>query len=94
MKNIQREIYAAIESGDKKRIDKAYKNAVQEYADRIAIVVGPLDELMQPLAIVALRFTIAAYESDLNAAQKKFADDLLKAGEPYIRKFKLPDYRQ
>lgn len=79
MKRYDRAMFEAHYSGDAKAFMNVSAEAVQEYADRIALVIGPLTELEQAAVVAALRIITAAYESDMDDEHKKLADTIKQA---------------
>lgn len=76
MKRYDRAMYEAYHSGDTKAFMNVSAEAVQEYTDRIALVIGPLTALEQAAVVAALRLITAAYESDMDDAHKEMADNI------------------
>lgn len=79
MKRYDRAMFEAQYSGDKKAFMNVSAEAVQEYTDRIALVIGPLTVLEQAAVVAALRIITAAYESDMDEAHLKMADNIEQA---------------
>ena len=79
MKRFDRAMFEAYRSGDTKAFMNVSAEAVQEYTDRIALVIGPLTVLEQTAVVAALRIITAAYESDMDETHLKMADTIEKA---------------
>ncbi len=79
MKRYDRAMFEAQYSGDTKAFMNVSAEAVQEYTDRIALVIGPLTVLEQAAVVAALRIITAAYESDMDETHLKMADNIEQA---------------